>query len=135
MADKDKITGLYFSKLIQLLFTGAASGVALDQFVKRVEIDRYPLSILGSLLAAPFILAHTIQSFSYQHGNYGSAFGAAAVWEFNAITSLFVNGLLYRTLYHPLKNFRGPFPPKLSKLWALSEVLKTEFQSDQHSGS
>jgi len=84
MADKDKITGLYSSKPPQLLFTGAASGVVLHQFVKRVEIDWYPLSILGILLAAPFILAHTIQSFSYQHGNYGSAFGAAAVGEFYA---------------------------------------------------
>jgi hypothetical protein len=114
--------------LLTLLISGAACGFALHQFVKRVEIDRYPLSILGVVVAVPFLLAFCLQHVGVQYARYWTAYTVAVLVESSAVLSLWTNMLMYRAFFHPLKNFPGPFPARLSKLWSLGKVIESKIR-------
>lgn len=111
-----------------LLTTGIASGFALHQVVKRIEFDRYPLSILGCFAGSIICLMTILSRISVQYENYGSAFKAGWLVASCAVLSLWINILVYRAFFHPLNNFPGPFGAKLSKFWALGQVVKSKIK-------
>ncbi|CZR60260.1 related to pisatin demethylase cytochrome P450 [Phialocephala subalpina] len=117
-----------------LVITGVASGAALHQIVKRIELDRHPLSFLGAFIGSILGLALILQNFSAQYENYGSAFKAAWFTILRTVVSLWVNILVHRAFFHPLNNFPGPFGAKLSKFWALGEVVKSKVKWYQVTG-
>jgi hypothetical protein len=81
--------------MLTLLVSGAAAGLVLHQFVKRVEIDKHPLLILGNVIGVYFILAPALKHFDgINEGSLGAS-SAAFMLEASAIISLWVNILVY----------------------------------------
>ncbi len=111
-----------------LLATGVASGVALHQVFKRVEIDGHPALVLGIFAGALFCLAIILPNLSVQYESFWSALSVAWLTVSCAVISLLANILIYRAFFHPLNNFPGPFGAKLSKFWALRQVVKSKFR-------
>jgi hypothetical protein len=112
--------------LVKLLVSGILCGVFLHQLVKRVELDRHPLSIFVSVVIAYFVLAAGLQSNQYE--NSLKAYGVALLVESFAILSLWTNMLVYRAFLHPLKDFPGPFGARLSKFWSLGKVIQSNIR-------
>lgn len=102
----------------------AAAGVGIHQVLKRVNIDLYPLTAVGVVVAAHWGLLSVV----YRHGDY-------TLWEANrqafmlvctTLASLAVNVLVYRAFFHRLRHFPGPFGAKLSKFWAMWQVVESK---------
>ncbi|KAG0646070.1 Cytokinin biosynthesis 2 [Hyphodiscus hymeniophilus] len=122
MQDHNHILALPSSKL---LVSGVACGYFVHQYVKRVEVDRHPLSILSIVVAAPFVLAFGLRHLGKYEG-YLLAYQSALMVESCAVLSLWMNTLIYRAFSHPLKEFPGPFGAKLSKFWSLKQVIDSK---------
>ncbi|KAG9235686.1 putative benzoate 4-monooxygenase cytochrome P450 [Amylocarpus encephaloides] len=114
------------STLRVLLGSSVAAGIFLHQIAKNVDIDRRPLSILGSVITTHFLAAYGLQHFSEVYGSFWSSNLVAALVVTTTLTTLWTSILLYRAFFHPLKNFPGPFGAKLSKFWSLSQVVKSK---------
>jgi hypothetical protein len=97
--------------------------VAHRCFFKQVEVDTHPLLVATTFLGAPFAVKHVLSSYfqQYSETTLGTSFLIVGCF----LLSLWTSVLLYRTFFHPLNNFPGPFPAKLSKVWALTQVAKT----------
>lgn len=117
--------GILTPPLSTLLISSVACGFCIHQFVKRVEVDRHPLTILGVVVAVPFLLAFGLQHLGGQYERYYAAYQTAMLVELCAVVSLWTNILLYRAFFHPLREFPGPFGAKLSKLWSLGKVVES----------
>ncbi|KAF2801643.1 putative benzoate 4-monooxygenase cytochrome P450 [Mytilinidion resinicola] len=101
----------------KLLVSASVSAFILHQvFFKRVEVDFRPVS-LGAGLGAAFIILV-----------YCFGFLLALASSVSFLLSLWVNMLVYRLAFHPLKHFPGPVPAKLSKFWAVKKVLDSNYQ-------
>jgi hypothetical protein len=116
-----KVLNMEITKLFAI---AAVLGVASHQcFFKRVEVDTHPVLIAVSFLTAPFAVKHILSNYFQQHAQITSGTSFLVVGCF--LISLWTSMLLYRAFFHPLKNFRGPLPAKLSKIWALMQTAKS----------
>lgn len=111
-----------------LLASAAAVGVLLHQFFKNFEVDTYPLTILWSTVASHWAIAYALQSFSEQYASFWTSHGVAFLIVSTAVVSLFANILVYRAFFHPLNNFPGPYGAKLTKLWSLKQVARSDIK-------
>jgi hypothetical protein len=109
-----------------LLVSALASGVVFHQFAKNVDIDRYPLSILGSVFLSHFLMSFSIQLTSDVYGTFWAAQRLSCLVISCAIVSLWTNILIYRAFFHPLNSFPGPFGAKLSKFWSIHKVIQSK---------
>lgn len=111
-----------------MLFGAAAiSGIVAHQcFFKRVEVDTHPLLIAVGFLAAPVAVKQVLGKCFEQYADISSGTSVLVVACF--ILSLWTNILFYRAFFHPLGQFPGPFPAKLSKIWALAQAVKSRLQ-------
>jgi hypothetical protein len=107
------------------LFSAAAlSGVVAHLgFFKRVEVDRHPLLIVFAFLGAPFALKKLLSTYFQEYAEITVGTSCLVVGYF--LLSLWTSILVYRAFFHPLNKFPGPVPAKLSKLWALTQLIKT----------
>ena len=113
--------------LSTLLATASVTGVVVHQVLfKRVELDPHPLLIAISFLGAPPILAYILKTYTIQYANSSQSTAYILVGCFTC--SLWISILTYRAFFHPLSNFPGPFPARLSKLWALTQAAKTHLK-------
>jgi len=101
--------------LVKLVASSFAFGIVLHQLAKRIEIDRYPLSILGTLLGVFIAQSIGLQEFSNQFAPQWKAWQLALLVQVVALTSLFANIIIYRVFLHPLNGFPGPTGAKLTK--------------------
>jgi hypothetical protein len=109
---------------MMLFAVAAILGVVAHQcFFKRVEVDTQPLLIVGVFAGAPFAVKHILSSYFQQYAEITTGISYLVVVCFTG--SLWTSMLLYRAFFHPLNKFPGPFPAKLSKLWALVQTAKT----------
>jgi hypothetical protein len=113
--------------LLRLVGSGAAAGFLLHQFFKRVELDRYPLSIFGATVGLCFFLTVGLRR-SGQYDDLWTACKVAFLLESCTVISLWTNILLYRAFFHPLNGFPGPFGARLSKFWALGKVVESNIR-------
>ena len=111
-----------------VLGSAAAVGTLLHQFFRTVEADRYPLSILGSVIASHWAVAYGLQSTSEQYASFWASHGLAFLIVSIVVVSLWANILIYRAFFHPLNNFPGPFGAKLTKLWSLKQVVGSDIK-------
>ncbi|KAH8603050.1 cytochrome P450 monooxygenase-like protein [Bisporella sp. PMI_857] len=109
-----------------LLVSAISSSFIIHQFVKNVGIDRYPLTVLGCLIAGYWLVALGLQRTSHTYGSFWAAQQVAFLAITSAVVSLFINILVYRAFFHPLNAFPGPFGAKLSKFWSLRQVVKSD---------
>jgi hypothetical protein len=112
--------------LLKLLISGAACGFVLHQFVKRVEVDRHPLSILGVVAAVLVFLAFGLQYVGVQYARYWTAYQVAVLVDIvcccvSLHKYLGVSGVLPSPQELP-----GPFGAKLSNLWSLGKVVESK---------
>jgi hypothetical protein len=107
------------------LFAAAAiSGVVAHLgFFKRVEVDTHPLLIAVAFLGAPFAIKQLLNSYFDQYAEITIGTSYLVVGCF--LSSLWASMLIYRAFFHPLHEFPGPVPAKLSKIWALTQTIKT----------
>lgn len=123
--------------LPMLLLVGAAvAGTAAHQFVKHVEVDEHPLSILlfiiGShiVIAGHLVLFYGFQTHDFLNGKFQDALWDSFVVVAGGVVSLWANMLVYRAWFHPLSRagFKGPFGARLTKFWALGEVVRSKIR-------
>lgn len=101
-----------------------AAGVVIHQALKRFSIDLYPFTTVSVVIAVHWaLLGHF-----YRFDEY-------TLWEANqrafmlvgfTLASLATNILVYRAFFHRLRHFPGPFGAKLSKFWALWQVIESK---------
>lgn len=111
-----------------VLGSAAAVGTLLHQFFRTVEADRYPLSILGSVIASHWAVAYGLRSTSEQYASFWASQRLAFLIVSAAVVSLWANILIYRAFFHPLNRFPGPFGAKLTKLWSLKQVVGSDIR-------
>ncbi|KFZ12717.1 hypothetical protein V502_06954 [Pseudogymnoascus sp. VKM F-4520 (FW-2644)] len=111
-----------------VLGSAAAVGTPLHQFFRTVEADRYPLSILGSVIASHWAVAYGLQSTREQYASFWASHGLAFLIVSTAVVSLWANIIIYRAFFHPLNKFPGPFGAKLTKLWSLKQVVGSDIR-------
>lgn len=93
------------------------SAIILHEYVlRRVEVDHLALPIIGSALAAYWILV-------YYTGFISGTLVTSLFW-----VPLWLYIGAYRAFFHPLKDFPGPFGAKLSRWW----TVKQTWDSDLH---
>lgn len=92
-------------------------------FFRRIEVDTHPLLIAVCFSAAPFAAREVLRTYFQQYGHITTRTSVVTVGCF--VLSLWTSILLYRAFFHPLKNFPGPRPAKLSKIWAFLHTAKT----------
>jgi hypothetical protein len=109
-----------------VLGTAVAAGCVLHQIVKNNNVDLYPLSILSCLLVGHCLVAFGLQQTSDIHGDFWAAQRLGFCATSCAIVSLWANMLIYRTFFHPLNRFPGPFGARLSKFWSLRQVVRSK---------
>ncbi|KAI9645352.1 hypothetical protein NHQ30_006088 [Ciborinia camelliae] len=116
-----------------LYITAIAAGVFLHTIVKNREFDRHPFSILLVVIASHIVLSIIFQYHSDSDSDIDTptfreaqklAFGLVSM----AIVSLWMNILVYRAFFHPLRKFPGPFGARLSKFWSLGKVIESKFR-------
>lgn len=112
--------------LASILLASAATGVVLHQFFKNFEVDRFPLSILGSVVASHWAVAYGLQSTSERYASFWASQRLAFCVVSCAVLSLWANMLVYRAFFHPLNKFPGPFGAKLTKFWSLKKVHESD---------
>jgi hypothetical protein len=78
-----------------LIGSGCAAGLVIHQLVKRVEIDRYPLSIVGFVVGAYFVMAAALKNLAGVDDVASCAYTRAFIIEGSTIMSLWVNILVY----------------------------------------
>lgn len=101
------------------------TGLLLHQCFRLIELDRYPLTILGAVVAAHWTLAFGLQYQDVEHAFLQSqkvAFSTVAL----GVLSMWISMLIYRAFLHPLHNFPGPFAAKLTKWWAFKELIASK---------
>jgi hypothetical protein len=114
-------------KVVTLFLTAAFSGVLAHQTLfKRFEVDTHPVIIAVSFLGAPSIVGYVLKNYTVRHAPASQSTAYLLVGAF--ILSLWMSMFLYRAFFHPLAKFPGPFPAKISKLWALSQAAKTNLK-------
>lgn len=88
------------------------SVVTLHEFVlRRYEVDHLVLPIVA--------ISGTAYCISIYKTSLSDATSIAAVFW----TSLWLYIGVYRTFFHPLKHYPGPFAARLSKFWVIKQVL------------
>ena len=82
-------------------------------------------------LAAPaifvgaIVLSILIYGYEYRLAPAHAAFNAfSIIGAFN--TALFTSMTVYRTIFHPLRSFPGPFGARICKLWHLYNILDSK---------
>jgi hypothetical protein len=82
------------ANMLKELGSGAAAGYLIHQFVKRVEIDKRPTSVVGCFIGGYFALAIGLRRFDGVFDNSSGPFSTAFLVETAAIISLFANILM-----------------------------------------
>ena len=106
-----------------LVLAGAAAAVGvfshLSYFINGEHAIRSP-----TYFATAIILPSTIVAALVKFGGVSLLNSVALVTLcFSAyLGALFTSMLFYRVFLHPLKDFPGPFPAKLSKLWWVAQI-------------
>lgn len=109
-----------------ILGTAAVSGFVLHQLLfKRVEVDKRPVLLAFMVLSSQFLVAVALQRASDEFSQFWYAWLVALLTVSTCLLSLFMNIIVYRAYFHPLKDFPGPFGAKLSKFWALRKVVQS----------
>jgi len=106
----------------KLVVSSLVFGLVMHQFFSRVEMDRYPLSLVVGALGMVVAQAIGLQEFSQQFAPLWESWQLALLVGAAALSSLVVNILVYRGWGHSLQRFPGPYGAKLSKFWALGKV-------------
>ena len=127
MASYEDSSGVLF-----LLGASIVVGYGLHELMKRVEVDRRPLSIVGVAIGSTFTLTCGLSFL--QELPFGAAFRLAWLVISCSVVSFIANMLLYRAFFHPLNRFPGPFGAKLSKFWALGKVVESKVRWYQVAG-
>lgn len=105
--------------LVVLPLCSALSALVTHHCIlKRYEIDAYALQLALGSTAAYLIFC------------FFPAIGVklATLTALSFYTSLISSILTYRAFFHPLGNFPGPFPAKLTKWWATKQTWDSDFR-------
>lgn len=109
---------------VPLFSTASLSGILAHQAIfKRFEVDTHPVVIGVVFLGAPFAIAHGLKNYVPRYADSAQLIAFLIVGCF--LLSLLTSILVYRALFHPLRDFPGPFSARLSKLWALTQAVKS----------
>ncbi|KAK2793068.1 hypothetical protein FQN52_002216 [Onygenales sp. PD_12] len=117
------------SGLLPILATSAIAGSLLHQlFFKQVEVDKRPVSTAAASAGSYFLVVSLLKLLLGQnHGEIWPYLVGFLAW-ITAFSSLWLNILVYRALFHPLNHFPGPFGAKLTKFWTLRKVLESKLR-------
>lgn len=114
------------SLTVAVLGIAIATGLILYQAIKNFNFEQYPLSVVGCVIAAYLLVAVGIQLSREDYATFWAAQHLAFWAILCAIVSICTSSLIYRTFFHPLNHFPGPFGAKLSKFWSLRQVVKSK---------
>ncbi|KAF2737787.1 cytochrome P450 [Polyplosphaeria fusca] len=96
--------------------TAVVSAILLHHLIlKRFEIDHLVLHLTATSWAAYAGLVSVV----------GLQLATSTAFSFFAILSVTI--LVYRAFFHPLRDFPGPFPAKLTKFWAVWKTWDSKF--------
>jgi cytochrome P450 len=97
----------------------AVSALVVHHFIlKRYEIDAFALQ-LGLHFTAAYLFFFPIPVIGLK---------LATLTALSFYTVLTISILSYRTFFHPLRNFPGPLPAKLTKWWATKQTWDSNFR-------
>lgn len=107
--------------------TAISVGAFFHSIVRNREFDRYPFSVISAVIASWIVLSIVLR-YGSNGGiqTLGQAHKLAFVLVSTTIVSLWMNILVYRAFFHPLRRFPGPFGARLSKLWSLGKVVQSK---------
>jgi hypothetical protein len=98
-----------------VLLLGPLCAVVLHELVlRRVEVDHLAIPIIISSCAAYIALA------------YYTSLGYATLVASSFWVPLWLYIAVYRTFFHPLRNYPGPFAARLSKWWTVKQNWDTD---------
>ncbi|OJD34098.1 cytochrome p450 monooxygenase [Diplodia corticola] len=110
--------------LLALVATTSVSGVFAHQlFFRRIHVDNHPFLVLAASFGLYLALASFLQARFAQQ--VSAPYGVALLLMSSFVVSIWGSMLTYRAFFHPLRNFPGPFPARLSKFWAVGQVLSS----------
>lgn len=111
---------------VAVLGSAVLTGLVLHQALKPIPVDRYPWSVVGSVIAFYLFTACVFRYVIEDISTFSEA-RHLAFWITSCIlASLCTSSLIYRAFLHPLHHFPGPFGAKLSKLWSLRQVIRSK---------
>lgn len=94
-----------------VLMLAPLSAVTLHEFVlRRVEVDHLTLPLCITSSAIYWTLV-------YYTGFYTATFVSISFW-----VPLWLYIVAYRVIFHPLKDYPGPFGAKLSRWWTIKQT-------------
>ena len=115
-------TGLDDTTLAAKVWVAAAVGWASHglYFIHGEHHLAAPAIFVGAI-----VLSVLIYGYEYNFGSGSAALNSfAIIGTFNA--ALFTSMIIYRTMFHPLRSFPGPFGAKVSKLWHSYQILDSK---------
>jgi hypothetical protein len=116
------LTSLEDTALPTKVWAAVALGLASHNlyFIRGEHHLAAPAIFVGAI-----VLSILIYVYEYRLAPAHAAFNAfSIIGAFNA--ALFTSMTVYRTLFHPLRSFPGPFSARISKLWHSYNILDSK---------
>lgn len=105
--------------------TALCLGIAIHQAIRRVEIDSKLAEILQLFTASNTVLMIARWQLALPPLRLSIALRFTLWVNVFFFTGLFSSIILYRAVFHRLRNFPGPFGAKITKFWVLKQAAKT----------
>lgn len=114
----------HFSNPWHSAITTFSFGVAVHQIIRQFEIDSLQVETLQIFVAVNGLVAFV--SWQTSTGDTLREDVLLVLWmNLCFFVGLFFSIALYRTYFHRLHNFPGPFCAKVTKFWAFRQAAKT----------